>query len=172
MSVPALESDRLLLRPRIEAHMDAMMDMAADPEVMRFFTSRPDDDPEAYRADLLSRVRTDDGPGLGYWSIYAKTDPDRYLGWVSLSPMPEAPEDIELGYRLIQAAWGKGIVNEASRRVLEYGFSVLGLPEIVAIVHPENVRSQAAIGRLGFGRDGFRLSRGGERFFYRLAGGK
>ncbi|MCW3473564.1 GNAT family N-acetyltransferase [Limobrevibacterium gyesilva] len=167
MAVPALATARLALRPRSEVDMPAMLAMAGDPEVMRYFRTRPGDDPEAYRAALQQRVRHDDGPGLGYWSLFPQADPGRYLGWVSLDPLAETPH-IQLGYRLVRAAWGGGYVTEASRRVLEYGFDALGLGEIVAIVHPDNTRSQAVIRRLGFTADGMRLHFGRQRLFYRL----
>lgn len=166
-----MRTARLVLRPRCADEMDAMMAMAADDEVMRFFTQRPGDDPAAYRAALLERVLRDEGPGLGYWSIYAREAPDEYLGWVSLNPLPDDPDMIEVGYRLVRVAWGKGYASEASRAVLDYGFSVVGLAEIFGVVHPENVLSQAVMGRLGMMRAGERpYMRGGEmRLFYRMA---
>ncbi len=169
MAVPELRTARLALRPRGEQDMDAILAMCADPAVMRYLTP-PGDDAAAFRARMLERVRKDYGPGMGGWSLFARDAPATFLGWVSLNPMPEAPADIEIGYRMIRAAWGHGYVTEASRAVLAYGFGTLGLPEIVAIVHPENLRSQAVMARLGFRRDGVRwhASTAEEWIFHRL----
>jgi RimJ/RimL family protein N-acetyltransferase len=168
MAVPLLETERLLLRPRGIGDLDAIMAMSADPEVMAYLTA-PGDDVAAFRARMQERVTREEGPGLGAWSLFARTEPARFLGWVSLNPMPEAPEDIELGYRSIRAAWGQGYVSEAARAALAYGFGVVGLDEIVAVVHPQNLRSQAVLRRLGFRRDGERAHAGGPWLFHRLA---
>jgi RimJ/RimL family protein N-acetyltransferase len=168
MAVPVLETERLWLRPRGVADMPAIMAMSADAEVMRYLTG-PGDDIAAFHARTLARVTRDDGPGLGAWSLFAKAAPDEFLGWVSLNPMPETPEDIELGYRMVRAAWGRGLMREAAAAALAHGFGSVGLAEIVAIVHPDNLRSQAVVGRLGFVRDGERPHAGGPWRFYRLA---
>jgi RimJ/RimL family protein N-acetyltransferase len=165
MAVPVLSSQRLLLRPRGEGDMDAMMEMAGDADVMRFFRTRPGDDLAAYRAELLCRVRHDDGPGLGFWSLFAHAEPTRYLGWVSLTPLDHT-EFIEIGYRLVRGAWGQGYATEAARRVLEYGFATLALPQIVAIVHPENLRSQAVMPRLGLHPAGTHIHHGQPRLLF------
>jgi RimJ/RimL family protein N-acetyltransferase len=155
MAVPELRTARLIMRPRGVHDMDDIMAMCADPEVMRYLTP-PGDDIGVFRAKMLERVTKDYGPGLGAWSLFAQDAPERFLGWVSLNPMAAVPEDVEIGYRTIRAAWGRGYVSEAGRAALAYGFGVVGLAEIVAVVHPENLRSQAVMGRLGFRRDGMR----------------
>ncbi len=167
MAVPELSSARLLLRPRSLADMGAMLAMAGDPEVMQFFRTVPGDDPEGYARDLEARVLRDDGPGLGYWSLFARADPGAYLGWVSLDPVVETG-DIQLGYRLVRAAWGHGYVTEASRAVLAYGFDVLGLAEIAAHVHPDNHNSQAVMRRLGMAEEGPRAFGDRPRLYYRM----
>jgi RimJ/RimL family protein N-acetyltransferase len=128
---------------------------------------RPRTDTETFRAELTRNVSSDAGPGLGYFSIFALAEPSRFLGYVSLHHLPDRPE-IQLGYRLVRAAWGRGFAWEASRAVLEYGFGTLGLGEIVAVVHPENFASQAVMGRLGFTPDGRRLAYGRELLLFRL----
>jgi RimJ/RimL family protein N-acetyltransferase len=166
MAVPSLSSERLLLRPRTEADMDAMMDMAADDEVMRYFRTRPADDPEAYRTELLAGVRNDDGPGLGFWSLFAHEEPRRYLGWISLITL-DGTQLVEVGYRLVRSAWGKGYATEGAQRAMQYGFEVLGLHEIVAVIHPENLRSQAVMPRLGLVPAGEHIHFGRPRLLYR-----
>ena len=40
---------------------------------------------------------------------------------------------IEVGWRLARPAWGHGYATEAALAALQYGFDVMGLPEIVAV---------------------------------------
>jgi RimJ/RimL family protein N-acetyltransferase len=39
--------------------------------------------------------------------------------------------EIQCGYQLMRAAWGRSFASETSRAVLEYGLGTLGLDEIV-----------------------------------------
>ena len=50
--------------------------------------------------------------------------------------------------------WGKGIVGEASKLVIEYGFSELNLHKIYAGIYTPNERSHRAAEKLGFNKEG------------------
>lgn len=60
----------------------------------------------------------------------------------------------ELGYWLIHAEQGKGLVTEAARALLAYGFQSLQLHRIELRCSTRNYRSQAVAERLGFQREG------------------
>ncbi len=57
--------------------------------------------------------------------------------------------DYEVGWHLRRSAWGKGYATEAGRAALNYGFTVLGLPIIYAVTHPQNYASMRVAQRLG-----------------------
>jgi RimJ/RimL family protein N-acetyltransferase len=46
--------------------------------------------------------------------------------------------EIEVGYRLARAFWGRGLATEAAEAVRDYAFRVLALPRLVAIIDPRN----------------------------------
>jgi ribosomal-protein-alanine N-acetyltransferase len=50
--------------------------------------------------------------------------------------------------------WGKGIVGEASKLVIEYGFNELNFHKIYAGIYTPNVRSFRAAEKLGFKKEG------------------
>jgi ribosomal-protein-alanine N-acetyltransferase len=60
---------------------------------------------------------------------------------------------VEIGWRLARPVWGQGYVTEAARRVLEFAFGPLGLPEVVAFTTVTNQRSRAVMERLGMTRN-------------------
>lgn len=77
------------------------------------------------------------------------------------------PEEVEVGYLLDQAFWGKGLATEAAQACLKYGFTNFDVESIVAIVHPENIASQRVAEKIGmsfvdrshyFGMDVYRYS--------------
>jgi RimJ/RimL family protein N-acetyltransferase len=59
-----------------------------------------------------------------------------------------APE-IELFYGLARAYWGQGLVTEAGRALIRYGFEILTLQRITSVAYRENVRSANVMRRVG-----------------------
>lgn len=57
--------------------------------------------------------------------------------------------DYELGFVLRRSAWGNGYATEIGRGQLDYGFNVLGLTRLVALVSPKNDASIRALKKLG-----------------------
>jgi [ribosomal protein S5]-alanine N-acetyltransferase len=54
--------------------------------------------------------------------------------------------DYELGFVLRRSAWGHGYATEIGRGQLEYGFNVLRLKRLLALVSPSNIVSTTALG--------------------------
>jgi RimJ/RimL family protein N-acetyltransferase len=167
MPLPVLTTARLLLRQRHLDDVAAIVRMNSDPEVMRFVGDGRMPDPVALEKRTRERVDTDFGVGLGYWSVFARERPDDYLGYVVLSPVP-ASSDIEISYGIRRDAWGRGFATEASRAGLDFGFRARALPEIVALVYPDNQRSQRVIAKLGFVSVGLRKAYGQDLLCHRL----
>ncbi len=82
----------------------------------------------------------------------------KFLGFCGLNiptfpkPLPFDP-CVEIGWRLIPDAWGKGIAQEAAKIWLRFGFETLQLDEIVSFTTETNLRSQKLMQRLGMVRD-------------------
>jgi RimJ/RimL family protein N-acetyltransferase len=55
----------------------------------------------------------------------------------------------ELGFVLRRSAWGHGYAIEIGRGQLEYGFNVLGLKRLLALVSPSNIASTTALKKIG-----------------------
>lgn len=166
-SLPELVSARLLLRQRSDQDMDGLMDMGLDPKVMQFIGDGPLPDPGEHREVLISRIERDYGEGLGYWSVFARTAPDVFLGWVYLKVLPRST-DIELGYRFRSSAWGQGYATEACKAVMGYAFCSLGLPEVLAVIDSDNAPSRRVTERLGFEFQGERHAYGRTHQLFRL----
>ena len=89
--------------------------------------------------------------GFGLWAAVELAS-ERTLGFIGLSHprwFPALAPAVEVGWRLRRDAWGKGYATEGGRAALAHGFGVLGLGEIIALVHPENTRSAGVATRLG-----------------------
>ena len=147
--LPVLETARLLLRPRSLGDLDACLAMNRNPEVMRYVGGLPEDW-TAYEADLSSQISRLFPAGLGYWSLFPKQTPARFVGWVSLTPCDGADDSsAEIGWRVTREDWGNGYATEAAGALLRHGFGTVGLERIVATVHPGNTHSMKVARRLG-----------------------
>jgi RimJ/RimL family protein N-acetyltransferase len=82
------------------------------------------------------------------WALVEK-DSGRLIGDCGLIPLERVGPQIELGYRLIRAAWGKGYATEAAGAVRDLGFERFGLERIYVDVHPENEGSLNVARKIG-----------------------
>ncbi|WP_315131534.1 GNAT family N-acetyltransferase [Achromobacter marplatensis] len=118
--------------------------MEADPAVMRHSTGiKPAT--EARRQELLTWLReplTD----IGHWTVLID---GAAVGWVSLVPLEDGGR-LQLAYRLCRAAWGQGYATQAARLLCDYAWRALDVPELVAVVWPDNHASVRVLEKLGF----------------------
>lgn len=149
--LPELETARLLLRPRTQGDLDAIAALNADPLVMRHI--RPPGDPSMSREGVAARSFTHVARGLGYWSVFARTDEAEMLGYVGLIPWPIEDGAVELSYRFAARHWKQGYAREAGERLVRHGFEGLALPQIAIVTHPDNAAALRLAERLGFRRE-------------------
>jgi RimJ/RimL family protein N-acetyltransferase len=148
MPLPTFSTERLALRARTLRDFEACLAMDRDPDVARFIAG-PWNDPAEHERFLKGRIEADFGAGLGYWSVFSKQEPTRFLGWVLLIPRDAVGPEIEIGWRLNRDARGRGYATEAARAVMDHGLRELGLREIVADIHPHNSASIRVASKLG-----------------------
>jgi [ribosomal protein S5]-alanine N-acetyltransferase len=149
MNAPhTVETERLLLRPFVEDDAEEFFRFNNDPLVMRYTGNPLMGSVEEARAGLLSRPIADYRThGYGRWACVCKAD-GKLIGFAGLKFLPELNE-VDLGYRLLPAYWGKGLATEASVASLGYGFDRLGLRRIIGLVDPENVASVRVLEKVG-----------------------
>jgi ribosomal-protein-alanine N-acetyltransferase len=70
------------------------------------------------------------------------------IGFCGLQPL-DATTEIEIGWWLARAWWGKGLATEAAREALRDGFQRARLERIVSIAMRENVASTHIMEKLG-----------------------
>lgn len=75
----------------------------------------------------------------------------------------EGLEDVDIGFALLPAFWGKGYAYEAASAVMAYAKSVVGLNRVVAITSIDNESSARLLEKIGLRFEKMaRLTEGGE----------
>jgi RimJ/RimL family protein N-acetyltransferase len=75
---------------------------------------------------------------------------------------------MEIGYRFVRAAWGRGFATEAAAAVLDHGFRALRLDPIVAVSDPDNLASHRVLRKIGLRAAGTARQYGSELPFFEL----
>jgi len=141
-----LETDRLLLRMFQQSDLDAYAAMSADPEVMRFLGGKVLNRNEAWRsmAQVCGHWQL---RGYGMWAVVEKASGEM-VGRVGCLH-PEGWPGFEIGWTLRREFWGQGYATEAARAAFDWAFEKLGIPHIISLIAPSNVRSIRVAERLG-----------------------
>ena len=127
--------------------------MDRDPLVTKFIHG-PWADPIAHHAFVEARIRQAYPAGMGYWSILTSA---RFISSILLTPLDLHGPEIEIGWRLVHAAWGHGYATEAARPVLDHALHTLGLQRVAADIDPTNTGSISVARKLGLVPDGTSL---------------
>jgi RimJ/RimL family protein N-acetyltransferase len=163
---PVLRTDRLLLVPLADRHLDLEVELDSDPEVLRFLYGRARCRVEVIESHAQRMALGRKVDGLGYWIAFGTDSgqrgspaPDReedgeFVGLMMLPPAngPDQPDDpgvCELGYRLVRRFWRRGLASEASRALLRHAFVTIGQRRVIAQTMAVNVASRVVMQALG-----------------------
>ena len=122
--------------------------MACDPQVMAYLPplTRAEADVSVDRMIAIGRDH-----GHVFWALERKAEGD-FIGFCGILPPRSPIFEHEIGWRLAHHAWGLGLAREAAEASLEWAWSHLPVPAIMAITNLANVRSWGLMERLGMAR--------------------
>jgi RimJ/RimL family protein N-acetyltransferase len=147
-----LQTERLTLRHFTVDDADLLIELDSDPAVMRYLTGGEPTEPTVVRELHLPSilgVYERCGGKFGLFAAHEK-DSGAFIGWFCLRPERGGPMDeVELGYRLRQEAWGKGYATEGSRALLRKAFSELDVRLVWGETMFVNLPSQKVMEKVG-----------------------
>lgn len=153
MSVPVLETERLILRGHRPEDFPAFAAMWAHPAVTRFIGGKPLSEEEAW-AKFMRSFGHWELMGFGFWAIVEKESGSRIgeTGFLDVrrAIIPPFHGTPEVGWGLLPAVHGKGYASEAVRAVLDWGDAHFGRGKRICIIAPENMPSIRLAEKLGF----------------------
>jgi RimJ/RimL family protein N-acetyltransferase len=89
--------------------------------------------------------------GFGLWAAQQRVD-DEIVGWVGCAHptfVDELAAEVEVGWTLRRAYWGRGFASEGAAAALTAGFDELDVERLISLIAPSNAASIAVARRLG-----------------------
>lgn len=142
-----LATERLNLRPVEKRDLPAIVTLAGDSEVAEWTVSIRHPLTPKQVNEWLAACK---GEGEHAFAVLRKGEA-ALIGVVGLT-LAEDGARAEIGYWVGRDYWGNGYATEAVRRVLLYGFGVLGVTQVDASVFPGNDASIRVLTNTGFAR--------------------
>lgn len=144
-----------VLRVRIPRAGDApaLFREASDPQVTRWFSWGPyrsEDEAAAY----LARLPGERARGVQLDLVVEHLSTGEAIGISGFSEIARRDRRATIGTWLGRPWWGTGANREVKALMCHLGFELLGLERIGSYANVEHVRSQRALERLGFEREG------------------
>jgi len=157
-----LLTERLRLYPFSLDDVDIALEMFTDPAVLKYAGGVVG--PEEIHSDMPNWTKRGADGCIGVWCVSDRDTGEKY-GSVALLPLPVDEDDtdfdlvvpgvmpdgdIETGYFLKPAAWGKGYATEVCKRMLQFSFEETPLNEVVATFDDGNLASRHVLTKAGF----------------------
>lgn len=152
---PILQTSRLLLRAHEMHDAPTLFNLRRDIDVMQYIhRERPQtlEDVETLIATI--------GDGFKQrqtiaWVISLKENPEKMIGSIGYWRTNLANYRAEIGYMLHPDYWRKGIVSEALKATVDFGFNQMNLHSIQANIDPSNEASSAILLKHGFVKEAY-----------------
>lgn len=150
-----IETRRLILRPFTMEDARPMFDnWASDPEVTKFLTW-----PAHSSVDVTSMILKDwvtgyEKPDRYNWAITLKEEGNAPVGNISAVRMAENIDSVEIGYCMARRCWGKGIMAEALKAVIDFFMAEVSTNRVCAFHDTANPNSGRVMAKAGMKFEG------------------
>ena len=137
---PTLHTERLTLRQMSDEDAKEIFELRSDEQVNKFLDRPKATSIEDARAFIEKINRAIENNESIMWGIVFKNQPT-LMGTICLWNISAQNSSAEIGYELIPAFQGKGIIQEVFPTVIAFGFDTMQLKIIEANTIADNERS-------------------------------
>ncbi len=144
-----LETERLLLRRVSIEDLNEILELRGNPETMKFIPRplvKTEEDALNHFKMIDEKIEKNEGIN---WAITVKGNP-KLIGIIGHYRIQPENHRCEIGYMILPQYNGQGIVTEAIKAVLEYGFEDMNMHSIEAVIDPDNIASERVLQKNGF----------------------
>lgn len=146
-----IETERLLIKPYSEDNLEECFNLMQNEELFKYIDmdvmSR--EEYEGLFKWLIDCYETDFDKAIKYSFNITLKDSGTHIGWCGIGGVDFDHNQKEIFYLIGREYWGKGYAKEASAAMLDYGFNVMEINEIVGLCNPENIASKKVLENIG-----------------------
>ena len=151
---PQLETENLILRRLSDTDAPAVLRIFGDDTVTHYYDLDTFTD-LAQAEELIERFERRFAHQIGIrWGLARKSAPDEIIGTCGYNIWIQDHDRAVVGYDLARTYWRRGIMSEALRQVVHFGFVEMGLNRIETPVFQDNAASRRLLEKLGFCEEG------------------
>lgn len=163
-----LNTGRMRLRPISSNDVDALHALWTDPDVRRYLW----DDriiPRATVEEIVAQsLATFEAEGFGFFALEMQDQSGDLIGFCGHRRAEDAEGQVELLYGIHPTYWGEGLVAEAAREVLRFGFESCEFDRVIAATDTPNQQSVRVLQKLGMTFDCRREFHGLDTVFFSM----
>ena len=146
---PVLKTERLTLRKVASSDDNEIFALRSNKNVNKYLDRQPSksiDDAKTFIQTINKNIHKNNSI---YWAI-TLNDTDKLIGTICLFDFSDDNLKAEIGYELLPEFQGKGIMQEATSKVIDFGIQRIGLNLIIAYTHFENQSSTRLLEKFNF----------------------
>jgi [ribosomal protein S5]-alanine N-acetyltransferase len=162
-----LNTGRLKLRPIATDDVDALHALWTDPDVRRYLWDDQIIPRATVEAIVAQSTASFESDGFGFFALELADQHGELIGFCG-HRRAEPRNQIELLYGIHPHYWGEGLVAEAARRVLQFGFEECDFEEVIAATDTPNQQSVRVLQKLGMTFECRREFHGLDTVFYSM----
>lgn len=150
---PIFKTERLTLRQLVSSDANEIFALRTDGNVNKYLDRKPSksiDDAKTFILTINENIQRNYSI---YWAI-TLNDIDKLIGTICLFDFSDNNLKAEIGYELLPDFQGKGIMQEATSKIIEFGIQQIGLNSIEAYTHFENQSSTRLLEKFNFKKHG------------------
>ena len=160
---PVLRTERLICRQITTEDAKILHNYWSDPEVTRYFSMEPFHSLEE-TLEMIELLNGLPKSNQGIRWVVTRAGNGAVMGTCGFHNHKPEHFRAEMGYEIGKEHWGQGIMTEAIKAILQYGFHYMKFNRVEAFVNYGNDRSTRLLERTGFHLDGllreYELNRG------------
>jgi ribosomal-protein-alanine N-acetyltransferase len=148
-NLPKLETERLLLRKIQLEDLDDMFEYCSMKDVARYVSWNAHHSKEETK-EFLNHILEQK---TVFFGIEYKEN-HKLIGTINFVSWDLKHKKAEVAYILSRSYWGKGIMTEALKKIIQFGFDSMGLVRIEARCIEENLGSEGVMKKAGMSYEG------------------
>ena len=150
---PVLKTERLTLRQLLSSDDKEIFALRSNETVNKYLDRKPCkamDDAQTFIQAINKNIQRNDSI---YWAI-TLNGTDKLIGTICLFDFSDDNFKAQIGYELLPDFHGKGIMQEATAKVIDFGIQHMGLNSIKAYTHLKNQSSTRLLKKFNFKKQG------------------